>query len=148
MSMNPDGYLSENSLLIVTGSTLRAEQADRPLAYRLKSAIEELLSQQSSEATVVVLSDLWYLNSEALQARPMISVGGPGVNAVSAHLYQRLHNALVIDNALTIQMDQQLLDLRAVIWGINHQTTVEALEIFIERGYLQRFLGAVLARSP
>jgi len=146
--MNPDGYLSENSLLIVTGSTLRAEQADRPLAYRLKSAIEELLSQQSSEATVVVLSDLWYLNSEALQARPMISVGGPGVNAVSAHLYQRLHNALVIDNALTIQMDQQLLDLRAVIWGINHQTTVEALEIFIERGYLQRFLGAVLARSP
>ena len=146
--MNPDGYLSENSLLIVTGSTLRAEQADRPLAYRLKSAIEELLSQQSSEATVVVLSDLWYLNSEALQARPMISVGGPGVNAVSAHLYQRLHNALVIDNALTIQMDQQLLDLRAVIWGINHQTTVEALEIFIERGYLQRFLGAVLAQSP
>ena len=88
--MIPDSHLAEYGLLIVTGSTLRAEQVDRPLAYRLKESIEGHLSKRESEHTVVVLSDLWYLNSEALQRLPVISVGGPGVNAVSAHLFERL----------------------------------------------------------
>ena len=33
-------------LLIVTGSTLRAEEMDRPLGYYLKQRIEQALSQQ------------------------------------------------------------------------------------------------------
>jgi hypothetical protein len=145
--MEPDTNLTENGLLIVTGSSLRAEQADRPLAYRLKSGFEEHFNQQQREHPVIVLSDLWYLNSETLQRLPVVSVGGPGVNALSAHLYHRLSNALVIDNTLVIQMDIELQNLRASIWGMDHQTTVDALDIFVKRGYLERFLGAMAARS-
>lgn len=145
--MIPDHDLTENGVLVVTGSTLRAEQADRPLAYQLKSAVEQTLVRQNYEPKVVVLSDLWYLNSEALHRLPMISVGGAGVNAASAHLFGRLPNALVIDNVLLIQMDPNLEDLRACVWGTSHKLTVDALEIFISKGYLERFLGAVAARS-
>ena len=35
-------------LLIVTGSTLRAEEMDRPLGYYLKQRIENCLSQASA----------------------------------------------------------------------------------------------------
>ncbi len=36
------GDYPEGLILIVTGSTLRAEQMDRPLAYYLQSQIDEL----------------------------------------------------------------------------------------------------------
>lgn len=145
--MIPDDDLTENGLLIVTGSALRAEEADRPLAYKLKTSIEKQFNKQQRAHTVIVLSDLWYLNSEALHRLPVVSVGGPGVNALSAHLYHRLPNALVIDNTLVIQMDLELQELRAAIWGIDNQATIDALDIFINKGYLQRFLGAMAARS-
>ncbi len=145
--MIPDQNLNDHGLLIVTGSRLRAEQADRPLAYRLKSTIEELLRHQGMEPEVVVLNDLWYLAADALHAIPVISVGGPGVNAVSAYLYKKLPKVMVVDNQLLIQMDLHLADLRAAVWGINHETTVHALELFQHRGYLERFLSAVTARS-
>jgi len=143
----PDRDLAENGVLIVTGSTLRAERKDRPLAYNLKSDIEDYLDRQDREHCVVVLSDLWYLNAEALHDLPMISIGGTTVNAVSAHLYRRLPNALVIDDALIIQMDPNLEDLRVCFWGNNHQLTTEVLEIFVKKGYLERFLDAAAARS-
>ena len=144
--MIPDNELLENGILIVTGSSLRAEQVDRPLAYRLKTCIEERLSEQSRDGSLVVLSDLWYLNAEALQQLPMISVGGPGINAVSAYLYRKLSNALVIDDTLMVQMDVELQDLRVSLWGVDHDSTVKAIEIFMQRGYLDRFLGAVVER--
>ena len=145
--MVPESELLENGVLIVTGSNLRAEKGDRPMAYRLKSTIENMFNGQSDRHTVVVISDLWYLNAETLQTLPTISVGGPGVNAVSAYLCKRLPDALVIDGILAIQMDLTLQDLRASVWGANHDYTVNALDIFIERNYLSRFLDAITSRQ-
>ncbi|MBN2375354.1 MAG: hypothetical protein JXD22_03060 [Sedimentisphaerales bacterium] len=144
--MFPDNEIIESGLLIVTGSTLRAEQADRPLAYHLKNVIEKQLLDQSRDLQIVVIGDLWYLNSQALQKIPMISVGGPGVNAVAANLYEKLSKTLIVDERLVIQMDLHLQDLRASVWGTNHELTVNAVELFIDRGLLKNFLSAVLAR--
>ncbi len=145
--MLSDHNIGEKALLIVTGSTLRAEQADRPLAYKLKTSIEEIIGKEQGDFPVIVLSDLWYLNSEMLQKIPVISIGGPGVNALSAHLYKKLPNAFVVDNTLVIQMDMTFADFRASIWGTDHPMTVKALEIFIGRGYLDQYLQAVLSRA-
>ena len=87
--MFPDNEIIKTGLLIVTGSTLRAEQMDRPLAYHLKDVIEKQLVELSGDLQIVVISDLWYLNSQSLQKIPTISVGGPGVNAVAANLYEK-----------------------------------------------------------
>ena len=144
--MFPDNDTIETGLLIVTGSTLRAEQADRPLAYHLKDVIDKQLVEQSSDLQIVVISDLWYLNSETLQKIPMISIGGPGVNAVAANLYEKLSKTLIVDERLVIQMDLHLQDLRASVWGTNHELTVNAMELFIDRNHLNHFVSAVLAR--
>lgn len=144
--MKLDNQLPEDNILIVTGSNLRAEQADRPLAYGLKEIIADLMPDLTYESPVLVLSDLWYLHAETLHDMPMISIGGPSVNAVSAHLSQRLPTVLVADNTLTIQMDPTLEDLRVCVWGVHHDTTVNALELFVDRGYLEQLIKAAIAR--
>ena len=135
-----------NLLLIVTGAHLRAEQADRPLAHRLQKRIETWVQRHDSALDAPLLPmtccDLWYLNQPALQRRPTISIGGPGVNALSAYFYRRLDPALVRDKHLIIQLDPEFVDLRVCLWGPDHQRTVEALEIFVRR-FLDGFLRAV-----
>jgi hypothetical protein len=129
-------------LLIVTGSSLRAEMADRPMAYRLQKAIRR---RMAAEAIVrpVVIGDIWYLNSEPLQQLPTISVGSPDVNAVSQFFFPKLSTALGIDGLLLIQMDVALEDHRCSVWGMDHRKTVEALRVFMECGYLDQFLQGI-----
>lgn len=117
------------------------------MAYRLKSVIEARIHCHENDPEVVVLNDLWYLAADALHSIPVISVGGPGVNALSAYLYNKLPKVMVIENQLLIQMDLHMADIRAAVWGIDHQTTVQALELFQSRGYLERFLSAITTRS-
>lgn len=129
-------------ILLVTGSTLRAEICDRRLAYRLRRAILRRLPEETVWEPVVI-SDIWYLNSESLQNQPTISVGGPGVNAVSQLFYSRLPTRLGIDGVLLIQMDAEMQDQRCCVWGMDHERTVEAVRLFVKRGYLDEFLTGI-----
>ncbi len=133
-------------LLIVTGSHLRAEVADRPLAYRLQQAIhdwiethEELLA---TDISPVVCSDIWYINHNELQSRPTICVGGPGVNALSQYYAQALPENDQAEQQVIIQIDPEFTDLRVIIWGTNHELTAKGVELFVQ-DYLDGFLQAV-----
>lgn len=134
-------------LLIVVGGQLRAEASDRPLAYRLLESIQSQLHQQtgSTQWPVVplVCSDILYMNQGELQRRPAISLGGPGVNAFSAYLYQKLPTALAIEDKLVVQLDVEFTDLRAAVWGVDAGHTISALELF-EAKYLPAYVRAVL----
>ncbi len=133
-------------LLIVTGAHLRAEMADRPLAYAIQQGVTQWLDMHRESLSVaiepVVCSDIWFINQKELHARPTISVGGPGVNALSAFMDQKLKVAYVRDERLMVQLDPEFVDLRACIWGMDHETTVEAVQIFTER-YMDGYLRAV-----
>ena len=137
----PDEH-ADNMVLVVTGASLRAETMDRPLAYRVKDAVDERIADLE-DWQCAVISDIWYLNNEAFGDQPTISVGGPGVKALSAYLYERLPSALAIDNVFVIQMDLQHDDHRCAVWGMDHDTTVEAIDTFIEKGHLDRFLSCL-----
>ena len=141
--MIPDCDPAENELLIVTGSTPCAEKYDRPLAYRLQRAVCRQAETDENPLSALVLSDLWYLNYEQLQALPVISVGGPGNNALAARFYRRLAPALVIDSALMIQVDRKPGAPRASIWGAYEQLTNDALQIFTRNGHLREFLDLI-----
>ena len=133
-------------LLIVVGAHLRAEMADRPLAYRLQEQIQSWLGDHRDELGVeirpVVCSDIWYVNQPQLQRRPTISLGGPGVNALSAYYAQKLTAALVSDDQLMVQLDPEFVDLRVSAWGVNHEMTVRVLQLFVDK-YLDDYLRAV-----
>src|SRR5688572_23774540 len=107
---------STNLLLIVVGAHLRAETADRPLAYRLRERMHAWLEKHAVGLNVplypVVCSDIWYMNQEAFHTRPTISLGGPGVNALSAYFHDKLGPAALSENRMVIQLDPAFVDLR------------------------------------
>ncbi len=133
-------------ILIVAGASLRGEAADRPLAYQLAQEAAKRLGPESPWKPLVI-SDVLYINDKRLAAQPVISVGGPGVNHLSALLYRELPSVMTIDNVLIIQMDIELTDRRCCFWGMDHGQTVEALDLLLKRGYLDRFLEGVRQRS-
>jgi hypothetical protein len=149
------GVDASNLLLIVVGAHLRAEMADRPLAYRLRERIHAWLEKYGPGINVgvvpVVCSDVWYMNQEAVHGRPTISLGGPGVNALSAYYFDKLQAAPGTpvnttsagpNGQIFIQLDPEFTDLRVCIWGMNHDLTVDALELFT-RKHLDGYLRAV-----
>ncbi|MBI1338562.1 MAG: hypothetical protein GC164_16585 [Phycisphaera sp.] len=138
-----------NLLLIVVGAHLRAETADRPLAYALREGILHWLKDHQPALNIrvepVVCTDLWYVNQEDLQSRPTISIGGPGVNALSQYYAQKLEPAMLQEHKMVIQLDPEFVHLRVAVWGMDHDLTVKALELFTER-YLDAYLRAVVTQ--
>jgi len=133
-------------LLLVVGSHLRAEEADRPLAYQLRDHIKTWLSEHSDvlneSIEPVVCSDIWYLNNDRLQRRPTVCIGGPGVNALSAFFAQHLPQDTSFDRQVVIQIDPDFTDLRVCLWGSDNELTKKGLDVFIKQ-YLDGYLRAV-----
>jgi hypothetical protein len=124
-------------ILIVTGSTLRAEQMDRPLAYYIQSQIDEL-GTGHDDRMGLVLSDRYYLTHPDLRRLPLISIGGPGVNRLSQKLLKKLPALFTAQDRFFIQMDPEATLARASIWGMDNPQTRIAVVTFAER-YLARF---------
>jgi hypothetical protein len=130
-------------LLIVTGSTLRAEEMDRPLAYYLKQRIEHVLSESVADGlegyVVRVVADFRWIHDDPLQNLPTISLGGPGVNALAQRWLEEVPVSLAFGERYFIQMDPDLAEPRASVWGMDNATTQIAVSVFIDR-FLPRFL--------
>jgi hypothetical protein len=138
-------------LLIVTGSTLRAEEMDRPLAYYLKRQIEEALEASPdadlADYEVQVIADFRWLHDEPLQTMATISIGGPGVNELAHRWLEELPVALAVNERYFIQMDPALAEPHASIWGMDNPTTQIAVSVFLDR-YLPRFLERCATVPP
>jgi hypothetical protein len=133
-------------LLIVTGSTLRAEEMDRPLGYYLKQRIEDSLSQATANGQVGledylvrIVADFRWIHDEPLQSLPTISLGGPGVNALSHRWLEEVPVSLAFSERYFIQMDPDLAEPRVSIWGMDNTSTQIAVSVFVNR-FLPRFL--------
>jgi hypothetical protein len=139
-------------LLIVTGSTLRAEEVDRPLGYYLKGRIEEAINVDSNTTgdgkavdlsgyQVRVIADFRWIHDEFLQGLPTISLGGPGVNALAHRWLEEVPISLAYNDRFFIQMDPELSEPRVSIWGMDNPTTQIAVSVFLDKflpSYLQR----------
>jgi len=135
-------------LMIVVGSSLRAEEADRPMAYRLQRRIEGWIKKHDQclgvDIKPTLCTDLWYLNHADLQKQPTICLGGPGVNALSSYFAQHLPAGQREERhpRVLIQIDPDYTDLRVCLWGTNHELTLKGMQLFMRR-YLDGFLRAV-----
>ena len=146
MAADPSARL----LLIVTGSTLRAEELDRPLAYYVKQRIERSLSESDpplGSFRVRVVADFRWIHEKKLQNLPTISVGGPGVNALARDWLEEVPVSLAVDEQFYIQMDPDLEETRASVWGMDNSTTQIAVSVFLDR-FLPRFLEHCASSPP
>jgi hypothetical protein len=139
-----------STVLIVVGYGILPEEEDRPYAYDLKREIVSRGLGAESRGAVVV-TDMWMVNQEMAELFPAIAVGGPGVNAFAAQIYEELPVAFTRDERVFIQMsDGPMSDSpgkRAALWGMDQDATREAVERFVKDGFLDRFLDTVWKRN-
>jgi hypothetical protein len=134
-------------LLIVTGTSLRAEEADRPLAYYLMHLLQDGLAQRNAaQIRVRVISDVRWLHEESLQVLPTISLGGPGVNLLAKQWLDDVPLSLAVDERFCIQMPPDFEEPRVSIWGRDNANTQLAVSAFQNR-YLPRFLDHCAAHA-
>ena len=149
-----------STVLIVVGYGILPEEEDRPGAYDLKREIVSRGLGAESRGAVVV-TDMWMVNQEMAELFPAIAVGGPGVNAFAAQIYEELPVAFTRDERVFIQMSRGQLsrgqlsggqmtggpEKRAALWGMDQAATREAVERFVKDGFLDRFLDTVWKRN-
>jgi len=134
-----------STVLLVVGYGILPEEEDRPIAYELRRLINTR-GRGEENRSAVVLTDMWVLNQEMAEFFPAIAIGGPGVNAFTAQIYEELPVALTRNQQLFIQLNPDG-GKRAAVWGMDHQSTREAVEIFVTEGFLDRFLDLVWHRD-
>ena len=132
-----------STVLIVVGHGLLAEEEDRPLAYELKQAVNARTGGGEGRAAVVV-TDVWLMNSDLGDFFPAIAVGGPGVNELTAQIYEELPVAFTRDEHVFVQVAAE--GKRAALWGMDRAGTREAVDVFVNEGLLERFLDLVWRR--
>ncbi|HAM55455.1 MAG TPA: hypothetical protein DCQ64_08635 [Candidatus Rokubacteria bacterium] len=134
-----------STVLIVVGYGILPEEEDRPIAYELKRIINSRGEGTESRSAVVV-TDMWMLNQEMADLFPAIAIGGPGVNAFASQIYEDLPVAFTRDQRLFIQMNPDA-GKRVALWGMDQPATREAADLFVNDGFLDRFLDLVWHRD-
>ncbi len=142
----PPYFDIRTTVLIAVGHGLLPEEEDRPIAYELRRAINERGRGADGHVGVVV-TDVWMLQTEMAGFFPVIALGGPGVNAFTAQIYEELPIAFTRDQRLFIQMDAEGGGKRVALWGMEQEATREAGRLFVAEGYLDRFLDLVWRRG-
>ena len=133
---------TDETILIITGSDIRAEERDRPVAYELKSEIDRR-GQGVAFRRGVVVGDSWYLENRVFHANPMIAVGGPGVNAVSAQIVNDIPTVWGLRNEAYVQCAFEGDQKRAALWGMNTEATAAAVRAFMSERHLDRLLSLI-----
>lgn len=133
---------TDETVVLVTGASLTAEERDRPLAYRLKGEID-LRGAGHAYRRAVVVTDLWYLQNRIFHLNPTIAVGGPGANGVSQEFAETLPTAYSRDERVFVQADFEGEPKRASLWGIDASFTSMAVEVFMTQGYLDDLLSRI-----
>ena len=121
------------------------------IAYRLREAVLRWLDEESEidheddRPDVVVCSDVWWLNNDAMRHLPTVCVGSPETNALTAYLADKLPSVFAIEGAIAVLADLDFAEIRACCWGKGPGATASAVDAFVER-YLDAFMRASLTR--
>jgi hypothetical protein len=133
---------TDETIVLVTGSSLTAEERDRPLAYHLKAEIDRRGAGHAYRRAVVV-ADLWYLENRIFHLNPTIAIGGPGVNSVSQSFAETLPTVYAQEDRVFVQADFEGEPKRASLWGLDAALTSAAVEVFMTQGYLDDLLNRI-----
>jgi hypothetical protein len=133
---------TEETVVLVTGASLTAEERDRPLAYLLKEEIDRRGAGHAYRRAVVV-ADLWYLENRIFHLNPTVTIGGPGANGVAQEFSGILPTVYNVDDRVFIQADFENDVKRAALWGANAGATAQAVEAFATQGLLDDLLRRI-----
>ena len=133
---------ADETVVLVTGASVTAEERDRPLAYLLKSEIDRR-GEGHAYRRAVVVADVWYLDNRIFHHNPTIAIGGPGANAVSEEFSGLLPAVYSSEDRVFVQADLEGDTKRVALWGADARATAEAVEVFATQGLLDDLLQRI-----
>lgn len=133
---------TDETVVLVTGTSRTAQEHDRPLAELLKAEIDRRGAGHAYRRAVVV-GDIWYLEHRLFHMNPTIAIGGPGVNGVAQEFSEFLSTVYANGEEVFVQADFEGELKRAALWGVNSTCTAAAVEAFTTRGYLDDLLRRI-----
>ena len=130
---------TEETIVVVIAADLEEGHPDRASADRLVAAILERGGGHPYRRAVVV-GDLAWFETPLFHGSPTITIGGPGVNGVAGRFAGELPTVWTEAERAMIQAEWQDGPRRAALWGMDRAATANAVDAFIERGWLDEFL--------
>lgn len=117
------------TILLVVGCNPIPELLDRPLAEVLRDGIDALGAPNPFRRGIV-LGDMYYLSDSSLWQYPVLSVGGPFVNALTAQISQSAGMHHVFGSLYWVRSHGE--PPRAAVWGQSSRGCYESVRQFIE----------------
>ena len=133
---------TDETVVLVTGASITAEERDLPLAQVLKGEIDRRGDGLAYRRAVVV-NDAWYLENRLFHLNPTIAIGGPGANGVAQEFSSMLPTLYNREEQVFVQADFEGDTKRAAVWGINSTQTEAAVHVFMTQGFLDDLLGRI-----
>lgn len=133
---------TEETVVLVIGSSSAQQERDRPLADLLKAEIDRR-GEGHAYRRAVVVGDAWYLDNHLFHHNPTIAIGGPGVNGVTQEFAALLPTVYSRPDEVFVQADFEGELKRAALWGVNAPATAAAVEVFMAQGFLDDLLGRI-----
>jgi hypothetical protein len=138
---------TDETILVVTGSGIPAEERDRPLAYWLKGEIDKRGDSHPYRRGIVV-GDAWYVENRISQLNPAITIGGPGVNAAARELSDSLPVVHSEEDRIFVQMGTSGEAPKVCLWGADLAATARAVQYFVHEGLLAEMLERLWRPRP
>lgn len=137
----------DETVLVVTGSTLSATEKDGPLAAWLRDEIDRRGSGLPFRRGLLVEDSAW-VGTPGFHGNPTIAIGGPGSNAVVQHLTDALPTVWNREERSFIQMGGEGRSRQVALWGMDAEGTRGAVEAFVEEGMLDALLERLWPFRP
>lgn len=127
------------TVIVVTADNLEPGHPDLASADRLRT---EILNRGAGlpYRRAVVVSDVDWFESNLLDGAPIIGIGGPGANAVTGRLAGEVPSVWTNGDRVIIQARLDARPPQVLLWGMDRFATSEAVEAFLDRGWLDEFL--------
>jgi TIR domain len=133
--MRPDRRLT---FLVVVGASTLPQIHDGMPAMRLKTELDA--RGDSDLKCALVVTDVGLQRDPIFRQCPLICVGGPPSNALTAELKDSLPLDPCSTDRVRIQHDLSNGGRQILLWGTDAPATVNAVEQFITNGLMERFV--------
>lgn len=128
------------TVIVVTAADLEPGNPDTVGALRLRDEITKRGSGSPYRRAILV-SDADWFDNDLLDGTPIITIGGPGRNAVTSRLAGELPSVWTDGDRVVIQAILDRAPPQVSLWGTDRFATAEALATFLDRGWLDEFLA-------
>lgn len=134
------------TVLLVVGSQIIAQIHDGTAAAGLREEINRRGRKENLEFACVVTDTSLLLERDFMEF-PMISIGGPASNKLTAALADQLAIEPGGPQVIKVQHSMSSGDRRVALWGGLAGETTQAVDFFVSSGLLNSFLGMLWGRK-